>query len=215
MNTTLNLQDALRILKEDGEQYLTDSQILAITLEVSEDTAQRILESIGSFEKLNTTNWFTSIAELKLTDAQSRRLSAALAFSRRINENRDLDKVNSPGDAYEILKPLIAHKEQEHLAVLLMDTKNFVRKTEIVYIGTTNQATARIAEIFRTAVRANAMSIIISHNHPSGDPTPSPEDVEVTKAIVAAGKLLQIDVLDHVIVSPHTYLSMKERRLGF
>ena len=84
-----------------------------------------------------------------------------------------------------------------------------------VYQGSLNSSWIRIAEVFRDAVRINAAAVIIAHNHPSGDPTPSPEDVAVTKAIVEAGKLLDIEVLDHLVIGQGRYVSMKAKGLGF
>jgi DNA repair protein RadC len=105
--------------------------------------------------------------------------------------------------------------EREQVRVVLLDTKNQVQRTPVVYSGSLNAAVIRVGEIFTEAVRANSASLIVVHNHPSGDPAPSPEDVQVTEQIVAAGKILQIDVLDHLIITRTTYVSLKERRLGF
>jgi DNA repair protein RadC len=105
--------------------------------------------------------------------------------------------------------------DQEHLVVISLDAKNRVLSQETLYIGNVNTSIIRIAEIFRLAIRQNAPAIIISHNHPSGDPDPSPEDVRVTRQIVEAGKMLDIDVLDHLVIGHQRYVSLKERGLGF
>ena len=122
--------------------------------------------------------------------------------------------VRSPVEAAEILAGTRDY-EQEHLSVILLDTRNSVIGVEEIYIGTVNSAQVRIAEIFRPAIRRNAAAIVVSHNHPSGDPSPSAEDVRVTRAVVEAGKLMDIDVLDHVVVGNPGWVSMKERGLGF
>ncbi len=109
----------------------------------------------------------------------------------------------------------MAFLEQEHLRVILLDTKNYVQSIHTVYQGNVNTALVRVAEVFREAVRTNSPSLIVAHNHPSGDPTPSPEDIHVTEQIVAAGKLLDVDVLDHLIIGRQRYVSLKERGLGF
>ena len=88
-------------------------------------------------------------------------------------------------------------------------------RTKKIYAGSLNSAAVRVGEVFREAVRANSASIIVAHNHPSGDPTPSPEDVHVTKMIVEAGNLLDINVLDHLVIGRNRYVSLKERGLGF
>jgi DNA repair protein RadC len=105
--------------------------------------------------------------------------------------------------------------EQEHMRVLLLDTKNRVVATKEVYVGSLNTSLIRVGELFKEAVRANNASLIVVHNHPSGDPTPSPEDVAVTKQIVEAGRLLDIEVLDHLIIGQGRFVSLKERGLGF
>jgi len=109
----------------------------------------------------------------------------------------------------------MAGLEQEHLRTIILDTKNHVLKVHTVYIGSLNTAVVRVGELFREAVRLNSAALIIAHNHPSGDPTPSPEDVQVTRQIVEAGKLLSIDVLDHLVIGQARWVSLKERGLGF
>jgi DNA repair protein RadC len=105
--------------------------------------------------------------------------------------------------------------EKEELRAVLLDTKNFVHRIAPVYAGSLNAAVIRVGEVFRDAVRANCAAIIVVHNHPSGDPAPSPEDVRVTEQLVEAGKLLDIAVLDHVIIGRNRFVSLKERGLGF
>ncbi len=106
--------------------------------------------------------------------------------------------------------------EQEHLRVVLLNTKNQVLGISQVYIGNVNTSVVRAAEVFRPAVRQNCPSIIVVHNHPSGDPTPSPDDAAVTRQLVEAGKLLDIEMLDHIVIgSGNRFVSLKERGLGF
>jgi DNA repair protein RadC len=97
----------------------------------------------------------------------------------------------------------------------LLDTRNKLIKIVEIYRGSLNSSFIRIGEIFRDAIRTNAASLIVVHNHPSGDPTPSPEDVAVTREIVAAGKLLDLEVLDHIIIGNNNFLSLKSKSLGF
>src|SRR5947209_10994319 len=105
--------------------------------------------------------------------------------------------------------------EQEYLRVVLLDTKNHVVDIRDVYRGSLNTSMIRVSEVFRDAVRENCAAIIVAHNHPSGDPTPSPEDVRVTRDLVAAGKLLDIEVLDHLVIGHNRYVSLKQQKLGF
>jgi DNA repair protein RadC len=105
--------------------------------------------------------------------------------------------------------------EQEELHVMLLDTKNRLLGRKQVYKGSLNTSLIRVGELFKHAIRANANSVVVLHNHPSGDPTPSPEDIAVTKQIVEAGRLLDVDVLDHIIIGQQRFVSLKERGLGF
>jgi DNA repair protein RadC len=101
--------------------------------------------------------------------------------------------------------------EQEEVRTLLMDTRNRVLATSTVCRGSLNSAALRMAEVFKEAIRANAAAMILVHNHPSGDPSPSQDDVHVTRELLKAGKLLEIDVLDHLIIGHNRFVSMKER----
>jgi len=105
--------------------------------------------------------------------------------------------------------------EQEHLRVMLLDRRNRVMEIVDLYRGSVSSSQIRVGEIFREAIRKNASAIIVAHNHPSGDPTPSPDDVAVTRAILQAGKLLDVDVLDHLVIGQGRWVSLKERGLGF
>lgn len=104
---------------------------------------------------------------------------------------------------------------QEHLRTVLLDSRNRVIAIPTIYVGSLNAASVRVGEVFREAIRANSAAMIIVHNHPSGDPTPSPEDVQVTRQMVEAGSLLAIDVLDHLVIGRQRFVSLKERGLGF
>jgi DNA repair protein RadC len=104
---------------------------------------------------------------------------------------------------------------QEQLRVVLLDTKNHVLSVKTVYQGSANQANVRIGELFRDAVRHTAVGIVLVHNHPSGDPTPSHADVSLTTEVIRAGKLLDIEVLDHLVVGHGRYVSMKRSGLAF
>lgn len=125
------------------------------------------------------------------------------------------NKVKQPADVYNLLSIYSQDLDREHLIVVMLDTKNAVIGINTVSIGSLNAATVTMRELFKPAILANAAAIIVSHNHPSGDPTPSAEDVAVTHEIVEAGKLLSIDVLDHIVCGDGRYVSLKERGLGF
>ena len=144
-------------------------------------------------------------------------LTAALELCRRllVEPTETPLQVHSPRDLGPQLVIEMGDLEQECLRVVLLDTKNQVLAMPTVYQGSVNQISIRVGEIFREAVRENATSLIVAHNHPSGDPTPSPEDVAVTRALVDAGTLMDVTVLDHLVVGNRNYVSLKERGLGF
>ena len=144
-------------------------------------------------------------------------LKAALELGKRLitASAGDRPKIKTPADAAQIMMPVLGTLEQEELHVMLLDARNNVIKTHCVYKGQTASVSMRTAEMFREAVRHNAVSIVVFHNHPSGDPAPSVEDVKVTKALVNTGKIMEIDLLDHIIISQARYISLKERGLGF
>ena len=125
----------------------------------------------------------------------------------------DMPTINCPQDVHNLLGAEMGVLAQEQLRVLLLDTRNHVLGQRVIYQGNVNSSMIRPAEVFRPAVIESAPSIIISHNHPSSDPTPSPEDVSITRELVQAGKLLGIDLLDHVVIAGSKFVSLKERKL--
>ena len=125
----------------------------------------------------------------------------------------DLPAINCPEDVGRLLRPEMAPLAQEQLRVLLLNTKNEVVGQRVIYQGNVNSAIVRPAEVLRPAVVESVPSIIVCHNHPSGDPTPSPEDVAITKELAAAGKLLGVELLDHVVIGGDRSVSLKERGL--
>lgn len=141
------------------------------------------------------------------------------AVARFVREPQEKVQVRSPTVAatYLMEHVYIPFEEfsQEEMWVLLLDTKNRITHEVMVYRGTVNTMTVRVGEILREAINVNATGIIISHNHPTGDPDPSPEDVATTKHIVEAAKLLDVEVLDHLVIGRGRWFSMKERGLGF
>ena len=125
----------------------------------------------------------------------------------------DLPVISCPEDVRSLLGPEMAPLAQEQLRVLLLNTKNQVMGQRVIYQGNVSSAIVRTAEVFRPAVIEAVPGIIISHNHPSGDPTPSPEDADLTRELVQAGKLLDIELLDHVVIGGERFVSLKERGL--
>jgi len=148
-------------------------------------------------------------------EATAARIKSALALSRRLSmTSMDRVTVNSPADAAALCSDMSTF-DVEHLRVIMLNTKSMVLGIADVYKGSVNSSQIRVAEVFRPALQRNAPSIIIAHNHPSGDATPSPDDIAVTRVLVQAGKLLNIDVLDHLVIGHAVWGSLKEKGLGF
>lgn len=150
-------------------------------------------------------------------EAKAVEIKAALEIGRRLLATAPQEKprVTSPADAANLLMSEMMFLEKEHLKLVLLDTRNNVLGTPTIYVGSLNTSVIRVAELFRAAIKENAAAFIVAHNHPSGDPSPSPEDIRVTRQLTQAGKLLDIEVLDHVIIGHQRYVSLKERGLGF
>lgn len=206
-----------------GPGALTDSELVAILLRVGVtgenvvSLSQRLLKEHGGLTGLSRVP-LTELCELRgMGEAKAAQLKAALEIGRRLllAEPDQRLQIRSPGDLANPLILEMAGLEQEHLKVIMLDNKNRVLKMLTVYVGTINSSQVRVAEIYREAIRQNAVSIIVAHNHPSGDPTPSSEDVAVTGELIEAGKLLGIDLLDHLVIGHQRFVSLRERRLAF
>lgn len=210
-------------LMHAGPMALSTTELLAIILRTGVrgenvlDLSQRLLARWGGLAGLARVSMAELCAEKGLGAAKAAQLKAALELGRRLllASPEERPQVKSPADAANLLMAEMGLLEQEHMRVVLLDTRNRVTGIHTVYQGSLNTTMVRVAELFRDAIRHNSAAIIVAHNHPSGDPTPSPEDVAVTQQIVAAGKLLDIDVLDHLIICQHRFVSLRERGLGF
>ena len=211
-------------LRDYGSRYLSNAELIAILLRTGMKgenvlaMSNRLLSRHGGLDGLGRKSFAELCAERGLSEAKTCQLLAALELGRRYISlaPQDRAQIGSPQDAANLLQAEMSLLDQEHLRVLLLNTKNQVLKTVEVYVGNVNSSIVRPSEVFRPAVRDNAPSIIIAHNHPSGDPTPSPEDVAITRELVSAGKLLGIDLLDHLVIgSGGRYVSLNEKKLGF
>lgn len=210
-------------LRRDGSSALSDAELLAILLRVGVEginvvqLAQQLLLEFGGWPGLQRANFEELRKRHGMGEAKAAQLKAALEIGRRLvlTSQEDRFQIRSPSDAAQLMQIEMSHLDQEHLRAICLDTKNRVQKVHTVYVGSLNASLIRIGEIFKEAIRLNSAAVIIVHNHPSGDPTPSPEDVLVTRQIVEAGKLLDIDVLDHLVIGQGRFTSMRERGLGF
>jgi DNA repair protein RadC len=206
-----------------GASALSNAELLAIILRVggAGQNAIRLSEALLARHEGLSGLARAGVGELTqvkgVGDAKVAQMKAALELGRRLLASAPDERVQirSPADAANLLMLEMGLLEQEHLRVVLLDTRNRVLTISTVYKGSLNSSMVRVGELFREAIRRNSAAVIIAHNHPSGDPTPSPEDVAVTRQVVQAGQLLDIDVLDHIIIGRGRFVSLKERGLGF
>lgn len=191
-------------LRDYGPNALSDSELLAILLRVGVSgqnviqLAQQMLQVHGGWVGLQRLS-FGELCQIRgMGEAKACATKAALEIGRRLllTQSEQRPQISSPADLANLLLVEMAHLEQEHLRVVLLNTKNIVQKIVTIYIGTINSSAVRVGEVFKEALRYNSASLIVVHNHPSGDPTPSPEDVQVTRQLVDAGRLLDVEVLD-------------------
>ena len=189
-----------------GASALANAELLAIILRTGTRNenvvrvAQRLLAQYGGLAGLARASSAELMCTKGLGPAKATQLKASLELGRRLlaESPGERPQVRSPADAASLVMSEMSLLEQEHLRVMLLDTKNRVLRQKTVYMGSLNSSLIRVGELFKEAIRANSASLIIVHNHPSGDPSPSPEDVAVTRQIVEAGKLLDVEVLDHL-----------------
>lgn len=209
-------------LASSGPANLSNAELIAILLRVGMEgenavrMADRILIDFKGLKGLYRASYTELCGVHGLGPAKAAQLMAALELGKRIGQMGDDKKsIHSPQDVYDLVGYEMSLFDQEELWVLLLDTRNQVISVEKLYRGSVNSSQVRVAEVFKAAVRANTPSIIIVHNHPSGDPTPSPEDIALTRSIIQSGRMLDIELLDHIVIGQNRFTSLKERNLGF
>ena len=148
-----------------------------------------------------------------MTKAKSSRILAAVELSRRLamDEATKVDVIHGPEDAAHYAMPRFRFEQKEHFAVMLLNTKNHVLGLTDVSVGSLTASIVHPREVFQAALRYAAASMILLHNHPSGDPSPSQEDINVTQRLVKAGKIMDVPVLDHIILGHNRFVSLKEK----
>lgn len=205
-------------LNRHGTNALATTELLTLVLGTADapGLADEILFRFGSLHQLARASKEQLMKVRGIGEGQAGRLAAIMELSRRLQEPPADERlrITCPADGAHLLSRMRS-LEQEELWVVLLDTRTRVIKVAEIYRGSLNSSIVRIAELFRPAIETAAAAVIIAHNHPSGDPSPSPEDVKVTRQVVQAGKLLDIDVLDHLIIAGQGFASLKERGLGF
>jgi len=205
-----------------GTAAVSDAELLAVLFSGSGGInpvalAQQLISAFGGWHALQQATLEELQQQPGLGRTRAAQVKAALEVARRLSHARPGERlqIRSPADAVQLLMAEMGHLDQEQLRVVCLDTKNRVQEVALVYQGSLNTTMVRVSELFKPAIRRNSAAILVAHNHPSSDPTPSPEDVLVTREIIAAGTLLDIDVTDHLVIAQGRFVSLRERGLGF
>ncbi len=210
-------------LRDRGPEALNNAELLAILLRTGGNgenvlnLAQRVMARVEGVASLGRVTLSDLCAIRGIGEAKAAQILAGIELGRRIVKAMPESRptIRCSDDIDRLVRPDLVDQEQEHLKVVLLNTRNQVMGVRTAYIGSVHSAVVRTSELLREAVRENCPSIILVHNHPSGDPSPSPDDAAMTKHVVEAGKMLNIEVLDHVVVARGGCVSLKERGLGF
>jgi DNA repair protein RadC len=204
-----------------GPQALSSAELLAILLRTGTQKfsvialAEQLLSHFGSLRSLACASIEQMGAINGIGTAKAAQIQAAIELGKRLAAISENPKpvIRTPNEVYSLVSPELRDEAKEHFKALLLDTKNQVIRIRTISIGSLNASLIHPRELYREAISAASASVIVVHNHPSGDPTPSREDVEVTKRLIEAGKVIGIELLDHVVVGDGRFVSLKERGL--
>jgi len=205
-----------------GAQALSDAELLAVLIRTGTPSesalvlSQRILKGNGAKSGLCfvADSSIEELSEIRgIGIAKSVQIKAAVELGRRISSysSRNPTAINTPVDVKNLLMEEMRFLEKEHFKVILLNIKNHVISVEDISVGSLNSSIVHPREVFKPAIRRSSAAIILVHNHPSGDPTPSREDVDITRRLTEAGKILGIEVVDHVIIGNGIYISFREK----
>jgi DNA repair protein RadC len=206
-------------LVRQGAESLSNQELIAILLRTGTKQesvlhlANRVLSFFEQIQELKNATLEEIMSVKGIGEAKAVQLLAAVELGRRLSQQQTDNKftIRSPQDAATYLMPDMTFLKQEHFVALFLNVKNQILHKQTIFIGSLNASIVHPREIFREAVKRSAASIICAHNHPSGNPAPSPEDIDVTKRLFEAGQLMGIELLDHVIIGDHQFISLKEK----
>lgn len=215
-----SLRDRARRL---GPDQLDEEELLALVLgggaprSAAPATAGWLLRESGGLAGLARMAPAIFLGMKRLDRRSGARLCAAMELSRRLHvlagRDQPSEPITDPAVAAALLLPLLAHRRREHFGVLLLDSRNRLERQAIISVGSLNGSLVHPREVFREALIHAAASLILFHNHPSGDPTPSREDVAITGRLLSAGSLVGVEVLDHLVIGRGRFTSLKEQGL--
>lgn len=205
-------------MRQFGAHALSNAELLAILLRtgtVSESAiglAHRVLQASDGLRNLVDMS-FEQLTSIKgIGPAKALQVQAGIELGRRLSRARlgEAIVIRSPEDVSELMMEELRYLQKEHFVCLFLNTKNQVIGQETLSMGSLNASIVHPREVFRSAIKRSSAAIICVHNHPSGDPTPSAEDINVTKRLMEAGSIIGIDILDHIIIGDQKYVSLKE-----
>lgn len=206
-------------LELQGAGALREAELLAILLRVGKQgvnavqIGQKMLYHFGGLAGLHRAS-FTDLCEVEgVGPAKAAQIKAAIELGKRISilTPEERPTIASPDDAADRVQFEMMALEQEELWVLLLDSRNRLLNIEHLYKGSLNASSVRPAEVFKAGIRKNAAGLIVTHNHPSGDPAPSPEDINLTQRLIEAGEMLELPVLDHIVIGYNRFASIKSQ----
>lgn len=210
-------------LRARGATAMSNAELLAILLRTGlpDESVMRVAERLllevgeGGLKGLAQASVTTLMKQKGVGEAKAITIIAALELGKRIASGETAKRVliASSDDVADFMMPRMRYLDKEYFYAILLNRKNYVIATPNISIGTLSESLVHPRELFKEAVSHSAAAIILVHNHPSGDPSPSPQDILMTRRIADAGKLLDIKVLDHVIIGSNTYISLKEQGL--
>lgn len=206
-------------LMRDGAEALSNQELVALLLgsgnreESVVDLAGRVIQHFDGLKLLKEATVHELMAIRGIGEAKAVQLRAALEIGKRIKQFpvEETHIVRSPQDVADYMMEEMRHLKQEHFVALYLNTKNAVLHKKTLFIGSLNASLVHPREVFKEALRYSSASLVCLHNHPSGHPEPSQEDIDVTKRLVSTGKMLGVELLDHVIIGDRKFYSMKEK----
>lgn len=206
-------------LQRYGSEALSTVELIALILGSGTKSspviqlAQEIIGRFGTLQKLSEATLAELCSIKGVGTAKAIQLKAAFAVGMRASKQSISPKyrIEHPIHAYNLIKDELERETRELFVIIMQDTKGYVIAHEVISIGSLSRTLVHPREVFYPAIRHKAYSIIAAHNHPSGDPTPSPEDFELTKTLVEAGNLIGIHLYDHIIIGRHSYISLRQK----
>ncbi len=206
-------------LLEFGPEAVSTAELIAVIIrcgrrgESAVDVAVRVLSKFGTARKLATAGVHELLSIPGIGPVRAAQIVAAIELGRRVvvSEGEPRLAISSAKDVADLLMPAMRYLEKEEFRTIFLDTRNRVIDNATISVGTLNSSIVHPREVFRAAIRVGSAGVILAHNHPSGDPAPSPEDIAITKRLVRAGALIGIEVLDHIIIGDNLYVSFKEK----